>query len=76
MQHLYLTPSIGEKEQMTGYGIDATKTGHVTIHQRSTRIGQAMDGNTMRWLGAFIFATQRAISTTPTEKKNSKGILH
>ena len=51
---------------MMGYGIDATKTGHVTIHQRSTRLGQAMDGNTMRWLDAFLFATQRCVSNTPT----------
>ena len=43
-------PTINEKEQMMGYRIDATKAGHVTFHQRSTRIGQAMDGNTMRWL--------------------------
>ena len=32
--------------------------GLATIKQRVTRLGQAMDGNTMRWLGVFLHATQ------------------
>ena len=49
-------PTINEREQMMGYAIDATKA-HVTILQRTMRLGQAMDANTMRWFGAFPFAT-------------------
>ena len=31
-----------------------------------------MDGNTMRWLGAFLFATQRCVSNTPTNQHEKK----
>ena len=68
-------PSLNEKEQMMGYNIDATKAGHVTIGQRAMRLGQAMDGNTMRWLGAFLYATQRETTftkTPPFDKPKSK----
>ena len=59
-------PSINEREQMMGYTIDATKAGHVTILQRTMRLGQAMDANTMRWFGAFLFATQMCLpQSTP-----------
>ena len=62
-------PSINEREQMMGYAIDATKAAHVTILQRTMCLGQAMDANTMRWFGAFLFATQTCLpqcaSVTP-----------
>ena len=51
-------PTINEREQMMGYNIDATKAAHVTVLQRTTRLGQAMDANTMRWFGAFLFSSQ------------------
>ena len=44
-------PSLEEKEQLMGYAIGDTAGGHATVKQRATRLGQAMDGNTMRWLG-------------------------
>ena len=47
-------PSLKEREQLMGYEPDATKSAHVTIQQRAQRLGQAMDGNTMRWLGAYL----------------------
>ena len=51
---------------MMGYAIDATKAGHVTDTQRALRLGQAMDANTMRWLGAFLYATQHpGVQETP-----------
>ena len=51
---------------MMGYAIDATKAGHVTILQRTMRLEQAMDANTMRWFGAFLFATQTCLpQSTP-----------
>ena len=50
-------PSLEEKEQLMGYKVGATMGGLATRQQRLTRLGQAMDGNTMRWLGAFLYAT-------------------
>ena len=41
---------------------NATKTAHVIVLQRTMRLGQAMDANTMRWFGAFLFATQICVS--------------
>ena len=49
---------------MMGYAIDATKAAHVTVFQRTMRLGQAMDANTMRWFGAFLFATQLCVTTS------------
>ena len=49
---------------MMGYAIDATKAAHVTVLQRTMRLGQAMDANTMRWFGAFLFATQICVTTS------------
>ena len=44
---------------MMGYKIGATCGRLATIQQRSARLGQAMDGNTMRLLGAFLHAIQK-----------------
>lgn len=50
-------PTLQEKEQLLGYRIDSTNGGLATDLQRVKRLGQAMAGNTMRWLGAFLYAT-------------------
>ena len=52
-------PNITEREQLMGYKIGSTNGGMATDKQRIHRLGQAMDGNTMRWLGAFLHATQQ-----------------
>ena len=39
-----------------GYPIGITEGGLSTPAQRSFRWGQALDGNTMRWFGAFFHA--------------------
>ena len=57
-------PTIQEREQMMGYAIDATKATHVTVLQCTMRLGQAIDANTMRWFGAFLFATQLCVTTS------------
>ena len=57
-------PSSKEREQLIRYKVDATLAGHVTVQQRAQRLGQAMDGNTMRWLGTYLYATQLSISST------------
>ena len=48
-----------EKEALMGYARGATATLNVTENQRSIRIGRALDGTTMRWLGAFMAAKQQ-----------------
>ena len=52
-------PNVEEKEALMGYAIGATAAGNVTDNQRSIRIGRALDGTTMRWLGAFIHANDK-----------------
>ena len=52
-------PNIEEREQMMGYTVGSTSGGMATDIQRVIRIGRAMDGNTMRWLGAFLYAMHR-----------------
>ena len=71
-------PTLEEKEQLMGYNIGDTAGGHATIPQRASRLGQAMDGNTMRWLGAFLYAQQQRIDTNvvPTGIKTSTGFTH
>ena len=57
-----------------GYAIDATKAAHVIVLQRTMRLGQAMDANTMRWFGAFLFATQISL-TKSKHDTTTKGDL-
>ena len=52
-------PEVEEKEALMGYARGVTSTSNVTENQRSIRIGRALDGNTMRWLGAFMAAKQK-----------------
>ena len=39
-----------------GYKVDSTMGGLATLAERAKRLGQAMDGNTIRWFGAFLYA--------------------
>ena len=41
---------------MLGYRIDDSMGGLATDLERAERLGQAMDGNTLRWMGAFLTA--------------------
>ena len=52
-------PEVEEKEELMGYVRGATATMNITENQRSIRIGRALDGTTMRWLGAFMAAKQK-----------------
>ena len=61
----YEEPTIEEKEQLMGYDIGSTCGGLATPQERSKRLGQAMDGNTMRWLGAFLYAEQKRLILHP-----------
>ena len=50
-------PDISEKEQLMGYPVWATLGWLATEVERTARLGQALDANTMRWFGAFFHAT-------------------
>ena len=54
--HNWIEPTLREKEQLMGYRPDDTMGGLATDKQRAERLGQAMDGNTSRWMGAFLSA--------------------
>ena len=54
--HRFIEPTLHEKEQLMGYRINDTEGGKATDKQRAERLGQAMDGNTLRWIGAMISA--------------------
>ena len=51
-------PDVEEKEQLLGFRLDDTAAPGVTSELRAIRIGRALEGNTMRWLGAFLDAAQ------------------
>ena len=56
VSHNWIEPTLREKEQLMGYNIDDTKGGLATDAERASRLGQAMDGNTLRWMGAYLSA--------------------
>ena len=61
-------PTIEEKEQLLGFNVGDTKGGLATPIQRSERIGRAMDANTMKWLGAFLYAQHELVAQKPVDQ--------
>ena len=55
---LWEEPDVAEKEGLMGYEAGETATSGVTENQLAIRLGRAMEGNTMRWLGALLRASQ------------------
>ena len=51
-------PDAEEKKQLLGYTPGDTAALGVSDEDRSIRLGRALDGNTMRWLGAILHASQ------------------
>ena len=51
-------PDGSEKEGLMGYEAGETETPGVTCNQRAIHLDRAMEGNTMRWLGALMRASQ------------------
>lgn len=51
-------PDAEEKESLLGYLRGDTAAPGVTEDQQAIRLGRALDGNTMRWLGALLHASQ------------------
>ena len=51
-------PDAEEKEMLLGYVAGDTATEGVTESERAIRLGRALEGNTMRWLGAYLHAGQ------------------
>ena len=56
--NMWEEPDVEEKERLLGFQCDDTATPGVTSAARAIRIGRALDANTMRWLGAFLHASQ------------------
>ena len=51
-------PDVEEKEMLLGFAAGTTLAAGVTSDERAIRLGRALEGNTMRWLGAFLYASQ------------------
>ena len=51
-------PDVQEKELLMGFLVNDTTAPGVTTTVRAIRIGRALDGNTIRWLGAILHASQ------------------
>ena len=51
-------PDAEEKEMLLGYAAGDTLASGVTEAERGIRLGRALEGNTMRWLGAYLHASQ------------------
>ena len=51
---------VEEKEQLLGFTAGSTAAEGVTEDEdeRAVRVGRALDGNTMRWMGAYLHASQ------------------
>ena len=51
-------PDTEEKEGLLGFGEGDTAAPGVNEEDRAIRLGRALEGHTMRWLGAFLHASQ------------------
>ena len=51
-------PDAEEKEQLLGFFPNDTAAHGVTEDDRAIRLGPALEGNTMRYLGALLHASQ------------------
>ena len=51
-------PDVEEKEMLLGYAAGDTSAAGFTEVEQAIRLGRALEGNTMRWLGAYLHASQ------------------
>ena len=51
-------PNAEEKEMLLQYAAGDTSAAGVTEAERAIRVGRALEGNTMRWLDAYLHASQ------------------
>ena len=51
-------PDADEKEMLLGYATGDTSAPGVTETERAIRLGRALEGNTMRWMSAYLHASQ------------------
>ena len=56
--NLWEEPDAEEKELLVGYTPGDTAASGVSEADRAIRLGRALEGNTMRWLGAYLQASQ------------------
>ena len=55
---LWEEPDAEEKELLMGYTAGDTYATGVSETEHAVRLGRALEGNTMRWLGALLHASQ------------------
>ena len=51
-----------------GFKVGDTMGGLATKQERARRLGQAMDANTMKWLGAFLYAQHELVARWPVDQ--------
>ena len=56
--NIWEEPDAEEKELLLGYRAGDTAAQGVSDADRAVRLGRALCGNTMRWLGAILHASQ------------------
>ena len=58
ISNIWEEPDAEEKELLMGYSAGDTAAPGVSDEDRAIRLGRALEGNTMRWLGALLYASQ------------------
>ena len=58
LDNIWEEPDAAEKELLLGYIAGDTAAPGVSEAERAIRLGRALEGNTMRWLGAMLHAIQ------------------
>ena len=58
ISNMWEEPDAEEKELLLGYTARDTAAPGVSEVDRAIRLGRALEGNTMRWLGAYLYASQ------------------
>ena len=59
-------PDADEKELLLGYTLRDTAAAGVSDEDRAVRLGRALDGTTMRWLGEMLHASRHRNLTPPS----------
>ena len=64
----YEEPTLEEKKQLMGFKVGDTEGSLATRYQSTSRLGQAMNVKTMKWLGAFLYAQHERVAKMPVDE--------